>query len=353
MSHAHPTLRITTKGVDHRLTPNYYRTHVNRWPSASAELNLRALRYFVAVAEDLHFTRAASRLYIAQQALSREIANLERELGVALFVRTTRHVKLTPAGERLLERARELIALHDRVVGDVLRASRPVLANLHSPGRQTGRRVLDVARAGAREIEFRGRYGSGFGEALTQLMAGEIDVAFGRVAGGRGTLPPGLEQRLIRFEPLALLLPSGHALAQQPAVLFAALHDEEIDAGLGNPKAPEWVDLAAQLLDFAGARATPPHVPAEGLEEQAHHLTRQGLPILTSLDHVAVPGGELRAIVDPTPVYPWSIVYRTEGDAVGVRALLDAAAQLAEQERWLDRPADAWLPEPESTRLSS
>lgn len=89
------------------------------------ELDLRALRYFVAAAEELHFTRAAARLFIAQQALSRDIARLERELGTQLFVRTTRRVALTPAGERLLVRARELLALHDATWRELRPQARP------------------------------------------------------------------------------------------------------------------------------------------------------------------------------------------------------------------------------------
>jgi DNA-binding transcriptional LysR family regulator len=77
------------------------------------ELDPRLLRYFVAVAEELHFTRAAARLYGAQQALSRDIARLERQLGVRLFTRTTRRVALTREGQRLLVRARELLALRE------------------------------------------------------------------------------------------------------------------------------------------------------------------------------------------------------------------------------------------------
>ena len=83
------------------------------------ELEIRSLRYFVVAAEELNFTRAAARLYVAQQALSREIKRLETQLGTTLFVRTTRRVTLTPDGERLLVRARDLVARHDAVWADV------------------------------------------------------------------------------------------------------------------------------------------------------------------------------------------------------------------------------------------
>ncbi|MGH2604457.1 MAG: LysR family transcriptional regulator, partial [Dehalococcoidia bacterium] len=80
---------------------------------------MRSLRYFIVVADELHFTRAAARLYVAQQALSREIQTLERRLGTPLFARTTRRVSLTPEGERLLGRARELVALHDLALHEI------------------------------------------------------------------------------------------------------------------------------------------------------------------------------------------------------------------------------------------
>ncbi|MDI5982953.1 LysR family transcriptional regulator, partial [Amycolatopsis magusensis] len=76
---------------------------------APAHLDPRLLRAFVTVAEDLHFTRAAARLYVAQQALSRDVRRLERELGAELFVRSTRQVTLTADGERLLPYARRVL----------------------------------------------------------------------------------------------------------------------------------------------------------------------------------------------------------------------------------------------------
>ena len=86
-----------------------------------APIELRQLRYFVAVAEELHFARAAERLHMSQSPLSRAIRDLERDLGVTLFVRTTRRVELTPAGERLLERSRRALAEIDGAVADVRR----------------------------------------------------------------------------------------------------------------------------------------------------------------------------------------------------------------------------------------
>ena len=316
-----------------------------------ADLDIRSLRAFVAVAEELHFTRAAARLFVAQQALSRDIRKLEERVGTPLFARTTRRVTLTPEGRRLLELAGPLLRLHDEVVADLLHPRRAVLVDLMSVGRLTAVRVLDAARRLAPTLEFRGRYHDGMGVSARRLESAELDVAFGRVDWqGRGATGAGIESEVIRYEPLAVLVPLAHPLAGGTAVTVASLAGVEIDATPTSVTAPEWADLVRQLLALTGAVPTADHEPAVGIDDQSHHLVQQGIPILTTTDHVEVPGGVLLPIVDPAPIYPWSIAWRVGAHPAGLAALREAATTLADREGWLELPADAWLPEPEASR---
>lgn len=322
------------------------------------ELEIRALRYFVAAAEELNFTRAAARLYVAQQALSREIQRLETRLGTKLFVRTTRRVTLTPDGERLLVRARDLVARHDAVWADVHGpVAQPIVVDLMSNGRLTGPRILETARVRAPTIEFRGRYTGGTGAALERLATGRLDIVLGRVGWLDARPMPTIDHVLVRLEPLAVLLPAGHPLAQHEAVPVRSLRGLEIDGLPPHSRTPEWADLITQFFALSGAHSTPPHLPAIGLEEQGYHLVRQGLPILASADHVEVPGGVLRPLVDPVPLYAWSMAWRRDADGDGLSAFRDAAAELAASEGWLagagDRATDTWLPEPDASRLAN
>ena len=299
---------------------------MNTKPSPpDADLDIRLLRYFVAVAEELHFTRAAARLFVAQQALSRDIGRLEARVGTPLFVRTTRRVTLTPEGRRLLDRARPLLALHDEIVVELRQPTRPVLVDLMSEGRRTALRVLEAARSTEPTLEFRGRYGGGMGTSIHRLEAAELDIAFGR-ATWRTAPRARVEHELVRYEPLAVLVPLGHPLASMDAVPVSALAGAEMDLNPASPDAPEWSDLVSQFIALTGAWATPDHIPAVGLDDQAHHLVQQGLPILTSVDHIEVPRGVVRPIVDPVLVYPWSMAWRPGAHPAGLAAVREAAS---------------------------
>jgi DNA-binding transcriptional LysR family regulator len=315
-------------------------------------LDLRAVRSFVAVAEELHFTRAAARLFVAEQALSRDVRRLERTLGVSLFVRTTRRVTLTRAGEELLAEAQELIGLNDQILRRLQGDDRPIVVDVIGEG-LTSSRVLNTARQNHPDLEFMARHRGGLGAALNSILVGDFDAAFGRVEGLGLPLPDELESHPVRLEAIGLLLPADHTLAGGP-VAVGAIQNLEIDISQGNPWAPEWVDLGTQLMEFASARAQPAHPPAEGNEETAQHLARERLPILTHLEHPPVDGGVIQPLVEPTPLYPWAIVHRRGALLSGLVALREAATELAGDEAWLERPERFWLPEPEaSVRMSS
>jgi len=313
----------------------------------TGELDLRLLRSFVAVAEELHFTRAAARLYLAQQALSRDIARLERQLGVRLFTRTTRRVALTPDGQRLLVRARELLALHDQTLQELRGPDegRPLLVDLLAEG-HTPTRVLHAARRHAPHAEVVARFHGGFGAALELLLAGRLDVAFGRSEGLGQPFPAAqLVRRLVRLEPLALLLPAEHPLAALDALPLAALAGTRVDTSAGNELAPEWADLGERLLTAFGAQPSAPHPHAAGLEETVRHLRAEGLPILTLSERSLAPGVVLQPLTDPVPLYPWTMVHRRDLRHPALDALRAGADQLARRERWLEPPPHHWIPD--------
>jgi DNA-binding transcriptional LysR family regulator len=308
------------------------------------DLEPRLLRAFDAVADELHFTRAAARLYVAQQALSRDVRRLERELGVELFVRTTRQVALTADGERLLPYARRVLETQDELLAAVSGAARPLLVDLNSAGMTSGR-ILERARELAPDCELMARFESGLTGAADEIAAGRLDVSFGRFAGldaGRQAL---LAQQPVRYEPMAVLLPDDHPLADCDRIELNALAGETVYAGAGNPRTLEWTELARLLFAGRGIAVAPPAPMAVGVEEFRRVMAKTRNPVLAVVGFPAMPGTVLRPIVDPVPLSPLSMVWRAGLRHPGLDALRRAAAELAAREGWLKRVPDGWLPE--------
>lgn len=191
-------------------------------------MELRHLRYFIAVAEELHFSRAAERLYISQPPLSRQIQDLERELGVELFHRN-RSVELTPAGESLLESARRAL---DAVDG-FSRAANSVAADATSSLRVGFPAAHSGELVGASIERFRERFPGvelelvvdGSGQHIRHVQAGLLDAAFVRIATGHEEELPFVS---LTTEPLVLAVPSEHRLARCVAVTAEQLRGESL-----------------------------------------------------------------------------------------------------------------------------
>ncbi len=182
-------------------------------------MELRQLRYFVTVAEELHFGRAADRLRVVQPAVSQQLSRLEREVGLRLLDRSSRRVRLTPAGERLLVEARAALAAADRVAAVAAElAATPVrvLRVGMSPG--LGARLargLEILRQtnSALDIELE-LVATPVVEQLAAVARGEMDLALLRaVPAGEG-----LQVLELWPEPVAVALPASHPLAGRPAV---------------------------------------------------------------------------------------------------------------------------------------
>ncbi|MEV5015420.1 LysR family transcriptional regulator [Streptomyces sp. NPDC053780] len=319
---------------------------------APAHLDPRLLRAFVTVAEDLHFTRAAARLYVAQQALSRDVRRLERELGAELFLRTTRQVTLTADGERLLPYARRVLQAQDELLAAFGQA-RPLLVDLNSPGLVTGRLVLERARELAPGQELMARYESGLTYAAAEVIAGRIDASFGRFAGLPPTLRAGLGHQPVRHEPMAVVLPEDHPLAGLDEVPLSALAGERVYAGAGNPRTPEWTDLAHRLFEGRGIDVAPPLPLAMGEEEFRRIMERTRHPILAVVGFPAMASTVVRPLVDPVPLSPVSLVWRRGLVHPALDALRRAAAQVAAENDWLRTPAQGWIPAADSAVMSA
>jgi DNA-binding transcriptional LysR family regulator len=207
------------------------------------DVDLRKVRYFVAVAEHLNFGRAAQALHIAQPVLSRQIRALEQELKVQLFERDKRATRLTPAGQALLEDGRALLAAAD--------ATRRRLADVAA-----GERVFTVGFmpgliVTAAVSEFSRRHPEVTVEVLRTDWINQTDVIHdGTVDVGYLRLP--VDLRGLTTEPLlseqrVAVVPAGHRLAGKDSVLVADLAAEHL---LQDPEAvPEWRDIAVELRD--------------------------------------------------------------------------------------------------------
>ena len=260
-------------------------------------MELRQLRAFVAVAEELHFGKAARRLQVAQPAVSQLIRGLEGELGVRLFERSSRRVELTPAGHVLLEGARDLLDRHARLeermarlregdVGEVGLGTVPALPPDLLPGLLTlWREHLPDVRVVARSLSFPATAA----EALDRpdvdlaLVRGEVDE-------------PGVATREVARELVGVALADRDPLAARPSLSAADLDGREI-ATFQRSADPDEFERLFGALRACGLRTYTTHEAAPGGVDASLRLVRSGLAVSFKLE------SEVRALRDPGVVW--------------------------------------------------
>ena len=213
-------------------------------------MELRQLSYFVTVAEELHFGRAAGRLHIVQSAVSQQVRRLERELGAELFDRSPRHVRLTAAGERLLPEARAVLAAAERARAAVRERATLRLGTSTGLGEHLDR-VLG-AFAGLAPDTAVELVSAPTRDRLAQVADGRLDAAF--VRSRRPA--PGLRILPLWEDPLVAAVPAAHPLARQDEIALADLADLPlcITARRNNPAL---VDLVVGACHAAGFEPVP------------------------------------------------------------------------------------------------
>jgi DNA-binding transcriptional LysR family regulator len=288
------------------------------------DVDLRLVRYFLVMAEELHFTAAARRLYVSQPALSNQIRRLENQLGAQLFDRSARGVTLTAAGEAFLPHARNAIAairsgvadataaagrdevLRIDVLESALATPRAVLARLRS---RLPTLRLEVSSRGTRDQHRR-------------LLNGELDLG---LCGSTAHCPDGLAERIIRREALGVALPANHPLAAAHSVAVRELTDETHYLPRDD-FAPEWNEFVLSCCRTAGF--TPKRHPAstDGTGP-ALELVRAGECVALSLLSTPYPDGVVvRPLDAAVPPYGWALRWRKAGRTPD--AALDALRQL-------------------------
>lgn len=292
-------------------------------------MDLRQLRYFVALAEELHFGRAAERLRIAQPALTQQMQRLERELGVELIDRSRRRVQLTAAGEVLREEGGRVLAQAARAVELARRAGRG----------EVGRLALGAAESASYGVlpdllrEYRHAYPAVDLSVRLMTTPAQVEaVRSGKIDAGLARTPVDtggdLAARTIRVDALAALLPEGHRLAGQAEVALRELAGEPLVIHPTRQR-PSWGDFLLSVFREAGIEPGPVQEAGDTLTALAFVAAGLGVTLVPGSSGLfARPGVVWRPLAAPAPRTHLVLVHRRERVPATVAALLGVVERL-------------------------
>lgn len=298
-------------------------------------MEVRQLRYFVTLAEELHFGRAAQREHIVQSGLSQQIRRLERDIGVQLVARTTHDVRLTPAGGAFLTEAREILLRLDRAAvvarrtadePDVLRIGVPDAGYDFTPS------VIDALQRENPALEVR-QCELGVPLQYDRLSRGRLDVGVGCAT----LAPPGIRTEALRSERVGVFVSDAHRFASASAVAVGDLAGESLllaDSEL----APEYNTFVVGMCERAGFTATPHHGTVQSVAAAIRVVIRRDCVAVfpRSVWHGS-PGVRWVPLCEPVAAYTWSLLWHGDNDTAQVNTFVALARAHATSCGWLRR----------------
>ncbi|MFH8515429.1 LysR family transcriptional regulator [Streptomyces gelaticus] len=291
-------------------------------------MELRHLTAFVAVAEELHFGRAAKRLQMAQPPLSQQIRRLEKELGVQLFERNTRSVRLTSAGESFLQPVRTVLDDLDTAVRAAKAAGRGECGRVTigfagASSHETLPLLTRAVRAAHPALELVMRGQTYANVALDRVADGSLDLGFVRLPVTR----PGVAYRVIDEEELVCALPSDHPLARLESVPIGVLAEEPFVSFPANTGSTVR-DTMVEACEAAGFN---PRVVQEAPDSYTIlALVAAGVGVtltVTSVQHIQQNGLVYRPLTGPPIRLRAALAWRADTASAALRAVLAVAEE--------------------------
>ncbi|MEN0136153.1 MAG: LysR family transcriptional regulator [Rhodococcus sp. (in: high G+C Gram-positive bacteria)] len=289
------------------------------------DVHPRVLRYFLAVAEELHFRRAAERLFITSPALSQQIRHLERDLGFDLLRRTSRSVELTDKGTEFLPLARAVVDASDELsawaAGAGRSAQRIRIGFMATGAGEFTQRILNATHARLPFLDVQLKH-LDWGDQTRALLEDRVDVVFTREPADTDNLrcTPVMSERRV------VVLPKGHPLADRSSVQFREIADEVFLPSATGSK--EWIDywLGNPRPDGSAARTGPAISTVEEMLEQCAAGSGIALTAESVPQFYGHPGVRF-VVVDDLPPTRVLLCARAGDDDSAVRAFEQLVAQ--------------------------
>ena len=290
---------------------------------------------FVAVAEELHFGRAAERLHMAQPPLSQQIRALEKQLGVQLFERSTRSTRLTPAGEAFLPHARQILedvdlARRAATAGGSGEIGRVSIGFAGASSHAAIPKLTRAVRAAHPGIALRLEGQTYAGTALARVAARELDLGFVRLPA----LRKGVRTRVFELERLVAALPTDHRLAREKDIAVADLADEPFVTFPG----AQGSSVRDHLVRTAMNAGFTPRIVQEAPDSYTIlALVAAGVGVtltVSSVQHIRQSGMVYRELRGDVPVLGSALAWREDNASTALHTVLRVA------ERVLPTPPD-------------